>query len=95
MYSKEIEYIIKCFEWDTNRFIDLVLNDNLDDPEYSAVTCCNRIITLIKVKEVYKEEFKSIENYLEDIGYNKEDIKIFIESRDKESEYYHGEILSF
>lgn len=94
MYSKEIEYIIYCFEFDTDEFIRKVLFDDKNDPEYSAVTCNNRIITLIKVKEEYREKYKTVEQYLEDNWYTEEEIKCFIESRDKEKEYYQGEILT-
>ncbi len=93
MYSEEINRIIDWFEGDVIKFIDEVLSDNQDDPEYSAVTCSNQIITLIKVKEGYKEKYESVEEYLYNIGYDGKCIEIFTTSKNKESKYYIGEIL--
>lgn len=39
--------IINWFEGDTIRLIDRVMSDDLLEPEYSAITCSNRIIRLI------------------------------------------------
>jgi hypothetical protein len=93
--SKElIRDIINWFEGDTIKFVDRVMSDDKTNPEYSAVTCGNRIITLIMVKEGYSNKYKAIKDYLLDSGYGKEDINIFMESREKEKQYYYGEIYS-
>lgn len=94
MYSTEIENIIQWFEGDTIKFIDDVLSNNQTHPEYSAVTCSNRIIILIKVNKEYSEKYKSIEEFLADIGYDEKCINIFMIRKNKESKYYHGEILT-
>lgn len=90
MYSKEIEKILYWFEGDIIKLIDKVLSDNMEEPEYSAVTCNNKIVTLIKAKEDYKEKYKSVEEYLEDIGYCEEDIKKFIGNRTRENKEFGG-----
>lgn len=93
MYNEDIEKIIYWFEGDTIKLIDKVIDDDILDPEYSAVICNNKIVTLIRVKEDYRRKYKSVEKYLEDIGYCEEDIKKFIESRNKEDKEYGGLIL--
>lgn len=93
MKNKNIEYILKCFEADTIKFIDQVLSDDENDPEYSGVICSNRIVTLINVKHGYREKYLTIEEYLWDIGYGKKDIFLFVESIEKEKNKYGSEIL--
>ena len=94
MDKEIIEDIIYWFEDDTRKFIDQVMSDNILDPEYSAVTCVNRIIRLIQSYEGYKEKYKSIEQYLDDLGYSEEDIDIFMTSREKEMKYYYGKMYT-
>lgn len=94
MYNEDILKIIEWFEWDVIKLIDNVLANDESDPHYSAVTCNNKIITLIKVKKDYSEKYKSVENYLDDSGYCKQDIKAFIEIRNAENKEYGNEILT-
>lgn len=93
MKNENIDYILKCFEADTIKLIDQVLADDENDPEYSGVICSNRIVTLINVKQGYREKYLTIEEYLWNIGYDKKDILLFIESMEKEKNKYESEIL--
>ena len=84
--------IIHWFEGDTIKFIDRVISDDLLEPEYSAITCSNRIIRLIQIENEFRKKYKTIEEYLSSIGYSKNDIEIFMKSREKEIANYQGEI---
>ncbi len=84
--------IIHWFEGDTIKFIDRVISDDLLEPEYSAITCSNRIIRLIQIENEFEKKYKTIEEYLSSIGYSKNDIEIFMKSREKEMTNYQGEI---
>lgn len=86
--------IIDWFESDTISFIDKVLADDKDNPEYSAVTCNNRIIALIRLERNKGEKYKSVEEYLYKIGYSEKDIQNFISKKNKEITYYQGEIYA-
>lgn len=92
MREKIFEDIIDWFEGDTIQFIDKVLSDDILNPEYSAITCSNRITRLIQLENGIKKRYETIEDYLSFSGYSKEDIKIFMTKREKESKYYEGEI---
>jgi hypothetical protein len=93
--DKEImEDIIGWFEGDTIRFIHQVMIDDTLEPEYSAVTCSNKIIRLIQVEEEYSEKYKSIESFLDDLGYSEKDIMRFMASREKEMKYYVGKMYT-
>lgn len=84
--------IIHWFEGDTIKLINQVISDDIVNPEYSAITCSNRIIRLIQIEKEIGSKYKTIEQYLSAIGYSKEDIKIFMKSRENEIKYYQGEI---
>lgn len=92
MNNDVIKDIIHWFEGDTIKFIDRVMSDDLLEPEYSAVTCSNRIIRIIQVKNNTERKYETIEEYLSSIGYSEKDINIFMRSREKEIEGYQGEI---
>ena len=87
-----IKDIIHWFEGDTIKFIDRVISDDVLVPEYSAVTCSNRIIRLIQIENKTEKKYETIGQYLSAIGYSENDIKIFMKSREKEIEGYQGEI---
>lgn len=78
MNKDAINDIINWFEADTIAFIDKVLADDKINPEYSAITCNNRIIRLIQLEKNINKKCKSVEEYLYNIGYNEEDIKNFL-----------------
>lgn len=84
--------IIHWFEGDTIKLIDQVISDDIVNPEYSAITCSNRIIRLIQIEKEIGNRYETIEQYLSAIGYSKEDIKIFMKIRENEMKYYQGEI---
>lgn len=92
MNDDVIKDIIQWFEGDTIKFIDRVMSDDLLEPEYSAVTCSNRIIRIIQVKNNTERKYETIEEYLSSIGYSEKDINIFMRSREKELEDYEGYI---
>lgn len=92
MREEIINDIIHWFEGDTIAFIDKVMSDDILNPEYSAITCSNRIIRLIQIENETEKKYETIEEYLKTTGYSEKDIKIFMESREKEMEYYQGEI---
>lgn len=72
--------------------IDNVLSDSETDPHYSAVAATNRIKCYIQVMNELGETlpYSSVEEFLEFNAYTKEEIRLFEESRKKESEYYRG-----
>lgn len=92
MNNEIMKDIIHWFEGDTIKFIDRVISDNIVTPEYSAITCSNRIIRLIQIENEFEKKYKTIEEYLSSIGYSKKDIEIFMKSREREMANYQGEI---
>lgn len=92
MNNDVIKDIIHWFEGDTIKLIDKVMSDDLLKPEYSAVTCSNRIIRLIQIENSIEKRYETIEEYLSSIGYSQKDINIFMKSREGEIEDYQGEI---
>lgn len=69
-----------------------VLNDSIEDPQYSAVTLCNLIKCLLDVKQALglQEEYHDVDEYLRFQCFTDEEIQIFESKRLHESEYYIG-----
>lgn len=90
--NKEVAKVLNWAEEYLIRLVNNVLSDNINDPEYSAIICNNQIVLLIRLKQEYNGKYQKVEEYLKDKGYSEEDIKKFIESRDKEAKEYGGTI---
>ena len=83
-----IKEIIGWFVSDTIELIDKVLDDDDNDPQYSAVTA----VTRIQLYLTYKNELNTIEisDFLLNSGYSNEDIEILKRKYDKELPEYHA-----
>lgn len=77
-----IERIVKRYWSETIIFLDNVLTDDPDDPEYSANTvyrCFEDIITFRNL--YYGENIPNVAEYLRSIGYSEEDITLLDQQR--------------
>lgn len=87
--------LIRIEEWvktDIINFIDLVLKDSENDPQYSAVTANNRInVLLTYIATKNHTERMPREKFFLQSGYSNNDFSQFEKKRIKESKYYIGE----
>lgn len=75
--SKCIESIYGIFNSEVFIFLDCVLTDDLDEPEYSANTAYNRLEYMrIFENEYYQKNIASVSDFLFQNGYTKEDIEL-------------------
>ena len=94
MEQKEVvDRIVQWYLSDTIKFVDLVLYDSKDDPQYSAVTLCNRIKTYARYIELTVGKALTVSEFLAESGYIQSDIDFIEEKRAIESNYYCGEQL--
>ena len=89
-----IQYMCKWYLSDTIELLDLVLNDNDEDPQYSAITTLNRFwIYLEYQKKIGDCECNNVASFLEKIGYSINDIDLFREKVRAERDIYVSDIL--
>lgn len=90
-----MEYISDCFFSDTVELFDLVLDDDVADPQYSAITTLNRLWVYLQYKKRTDPNYEcsNIPALFEKMGYAEEDINLFIKKVRDERESYFGEIL--
>ena len=90
---EKLEYILWHFAMDTDALIWDVLDDDPNDPAYSAVTATNRIKCYIELCQEMGKKLpcSTVEEYLQLVGLSEEECRLFEESRAKEAVYYIGE----
>lgn len=93
--ENELKYLLNYMDYVIENYVFDVLNDNKEKPEYSAVTCVNLIKCYDKVMSELDEKYchKDLKSYLSEIRLTDEEIETFLDSYNKESEYYIGKIF--
>ena len=85
-----IEKIAEWFRNDTFRFIDLVLADDRDDPEYSANSAYHNLELVVEFQKLYYGvEYKDADDCLIKNGYSVEQIKLLEQLRIEEKEDFY------
>lgn len=88
-----LEYLLQHIEYYVSRFMDDVMEDSEEDPEYSAVTLNNLILCVIRLQKMLDDTYpiQTVREYfLETHFYTEKDFERFEENRKKESLYYIG-----
>ena len=90
-----IEYISDLYFSDTIKLLDLVLDDDDADPQYSAITTLNRFWVYLQYKKMTDKSYEcsNVSSLLEKIGYTPEDIALFRRKAQEERKIYTAEIL--
>lgn len=90
-----IKYMSERYFDDTVILIDMVLCDDITDPQYSAITTLNRFLVYLQYKNIVDKDYKcsDIASALEKIGYTREDISLLKEKAKDEYKIYIGEVL--
>lgn len=92
--EKCVESMAKFFLSDTIELLDMVLEDDIEDPQYSAIIAVNRLWTYLQYKQMTDEEFatKDVEALLSKLGYA-QDVDLLRQKAREERKIYHGMIL--
>ncbi|MGN0517298.1 MAG: hypothetical protein ACI4II_01075 [Acutalibacteraceae bacterium] len=90
-----IKYISDWFLSDTVELLDLVLDDDIEDPKYSAITTLNRFWVYLQYKNKVDQGFKcyNVSSLLKKMGYSSEDIALFKKKAQDERKIYTADIL--
>lgn len=90
--EEKLIYLLKFTDHYIDLLVDNVLNDSIEDPEYSAVTATNLIKCIIKTyKDIGKKlPYCDVKGYLLYNLYTERQYDIFEEKRKNESTYYIG-----
>lgn len=90
-----IKYISDWYFSDTVELLDLVLDDDIADPQYSAITTLNRLWIYLQYKEKTDSSYKcsNISSLLKKMGYTPEDITLFRKKAQEERGIYTSDIL--
>lgn len=90
-----IKYISDWFLSDTVELLDLVLDDDIEDPKYSAITTLNRFWVYLRYKNKVDQDSKcyNVSSLLEKMGYSSEDIALFKKKAQDERKIYTADIL--
>ena len=84
-----IERIVKLFKYDTLTLIDCVLEDDVEDPHFSANTTLKRIEDIALFEQDYKlNRSNDAKEWLYSNGYSKEDVCLFFEKVENEKKRY-------
>ena len=91
-FQEAMMYLMWFVDHHIDESICNVLEDSLEDPQYSAVTTTNMILCYISVmKELQKDiPYVDVKGYFLHKQYSNEERKKFEDSRLKESSYYIG-----
>ena len=90
-----IEYMSKWYFADTVELMDLVLDDDIEDPQYSAITTLNRFWIYLQYKKEMDNSYEchNVSSLLKKIGYTSEDIALFRKKIQQERQIYTADIL--
>lgn len=94
-FKECLERISENFLSDTIELFDLVLSDDVEDPQYSAIIVINRIWLYLQYKNMTNKiyQYSQVDAFIESIGYSTKDIEIFRKKAQDEYKNYRGEIL--
>ena len=81
-----IDRIVKTYFYNVITLLDCVLTDDLEDPQYSAITACNRLNEYLHYQELQGDQKKDALEFLGDLGYSQEDIDLLMAKVEKEKE---------
>ena len=83
--EKCVESMAKFFLSDTIELLDMVLEDDIEDPQYSAIIAVNRLWTYLQYKQM-------TDALLSKLGYA-QDVDLLRQKAREERKIYHGTIL--
>ena len=91
-FQEKLLYLMRFMSNDIDTLIEKVLEDSETDPQYSAVTTKNLIISYIEVlsKAGFDLLFQDVAGYFQHSGFSASDYEIFESKRQKEAPYYIG-----
>lgn len=85
------EYLLNFLDYSIGQYIDDVMEDSKEDPEFSAVTLNNLILCYIHfLNKIEKDSVQTVREMFELHGYAEYEFLNFEEKRKKEAEYYNG-----
>lgn len=89
--NEKLNYILEFLDYSITQFVDEVIADSETEPEFSAVTLSNIIISYNSLLKIVKfDSFKSLYEFFLTHGYSENDFRKFEQKREKESAYYTG-----
>jgi hypothetical protein len=90
-----IKYISDWYFSDTVELLDLVLDDDVVDPQYSAITTLNRLWVYLQYKKKTDRSYEcsSVSSLFKKMGYTPEDIDLFRKKAQEERKIYTADIL--
>ncbi len=90
-----MDYICSMYLSDTIELFDMVLDDDIDDPQYSAITTWNRFWVYLQYKHQTDKNFaiRDVPSLLLQCGYTDEDVALFVQKAQEERPIYHGAIF--
>lgn len=90
-----IEYVSDWYFSDTVELFDFVLDDDIVNPQYSAITTLNRFWVYLQYKKNTDKSFEcsNVSMFIEKIGYTPEDISLFRKKVQEERKIYTADIL--
>lgn len=89
-FNECVEKIVKWYIGDTIELLDLVLTDDLEDPQYSAITTCKRLNEYLLYQELRGNQKKDLTELLRESGYTQEDIDLLMVKKEQEKELIKG-----
>lgn len=90
-----IEYISDWYFSDTVELLDLVLDDDIADPQYSAITTLNRLWVYLRYKKKTDKDYacNDVSSLFKKMGYTPEDIALFRKKVQEERKIYTAAVL--
>ena len=90
-----MQYINNWYFSDTVELLDLVLDDDIADPQYSAITTLNRFWIYLQYKKKTDKSYEcsDISSLFKKMGYTEEDIALFRKKAQEERKIYTDDIL--
>lgn len=90
--KEKLEYLLRFLDAEIDLMIYEVLNDSVDDPQFSAVTAQNLVKCYISVMQEMGGplHFTNVREYMTHNCYTDEEICLFHEKVRQESAYYIG-----
>lgn len=90
-----MRYINDWYFSDTVELLDLVLDDDIADPQYSAITTLNRFWVYLQYEKMTDKDYECNDIVLlfKKMGYTPEDIALFRKKVQEERKIYTADIL--
>lgn len=91
-FKAALMYLLEFSEYDIEDLVCAVIHDSDIDPEYSAVTCANRIKCYIKVMQELTDDFdySDLEDYFRKNQFTPEEYQLFMDKYNKEATHYRS-----